>query len=275
MKTIHIDKILVALLLVLLGANMPVKADTIATSSEAASLYEKGEYVKAADAWLAIEKRDGSSAGLMFNLANAYAQTGDYGRAMLYYSRARRLDPRNEEIANNLNYCASKVEDANRAELRGKKISVTPDHETFFQTADRVISRDVRSDTWAVWSAVCFIAFLACVAIYLFCSNVLLRKSGFFGGLAFLGLSILTIVFAFMAARSFDSHDRGVLMAYKTELLVEPSSDSKPSSSNLCQGTCFDIVAEETDVMGSATWYKVRLNSNIIGWVRASDVEII
>lgn len=239
------------------------------------SLYEAGEFKNAAEAYQSIVDVDGASPAIYYNLANSYAQTGDLGNAILYYSRANRLDPSNKEIKNNLNYFASKVEDSNRAELRGKKISVTPDHETFFKAAHRVIAEEVKSDTWAVLAAASFILFLAGVAIYLFCSNVLLRKTGFFGGIALFFISIMFVTFASMSANYFSSHDQAVLMAYKTPLLIEPSSDSKPATNQLCQGTRFDIIAEETNVEGIPTWYKVRLNADIEGWIRASDIAII
>ncbi|MDE6018121.1 MAG: tetratricopeptide repeat protein [Muribaculaceae bacterium] len=241
----------------------------------ASKLYESGDYRQAAEAFLSIAKVDGESPELLFNLANSYAQAGDYGNAMLYYSRAYRLDPSNKEIKNNLNYFASKVEDSNRAELRGKKISVLPDHETFFKVAHRAIAEEVKSDTWSTLAVVCFILFLVCVSVYLFCSNILLRKTGFFGGFVLFIISISFIVFSFMSARYFESSNQAVLMAYKTPLLIEPSSDSKPASNQLCQGTRFDIIAEETDVEGHPTWYKVRLNSDIEGWIRVTDVAII
>lgn len=262
--------LLSAILLVL--CSVSAFADSI---PDPKALYLRGEYSKAAEAYLQIEKTQGSSASLYFDLANCYVETGDYAHAMLYYSRARRLAPRDREIKNNINYLASKIEDTNRAELHGKKISVVPDSETFFQTADRMIAEDVLSNTWATWSAITFILFLICLTIYLFCSDVLLRKTGFFGGISLFIVSVVFIIFAFMAASSSDSRDRGVLMAYKTELLIEPSSDAKPASSQLCQGTCLDIIAEETDVQGATTWYKVRLNSNFEGWIRAADIEII
>lgn len=267
-------KVFNILLVALAVALCPLLA-TADTILDPAALYQKGEYSKAAEEYLKIEKENGSSASLYFNLANCYVETGDYAHAMLYYSRAHRLAPADKEIKNNLNYLASKVEDSNRAELHGKKLSVVPDNETFFQTADRMIAADVLSNTWATWSAMAFVLFLGCVALYLFCSNVLLRKTGFFGGISLLFLSGIFIIFAFMAASKAESRDRGVLMAYKTELLVEPSSDAKAASTQLCQGTCFDIIAEETDVQGVSTWYKVRLNSNFEGWVKSQDVEII
>lgn len=241
----------------------------------AKSFYDKGEFEKAAEIYLSIAKSEGTSASLYFNLANCYAQKGDLGSAVLYYSRASKLDPSNKEIKNNLNYFTSKVEDSNRAELRGKKISVAPDPETFFTTAHRLIAIDVSSNFWAFLSAVCFIIFLGCVAIYLFCSNILLRKTGFFGGFVLLCLSIMFIVFSFMSANAFDSHDEAVLMAYKTQLLIEPSSDAKPAANQICQGSILHIVAEETAVDGTPSWYKVRLNSDIEGWIKADAIEII
>ena len=239
------------------------------------TLYAKGEFSKAAEAYLSIAKVDGDSPELLYNLANSYAQAGDLGSAVLYYSRANRLDPTNKDIKNNLGYFISKVEDSNRAELRGKKTSVAPDHATFFQSARRFICADFPRNMWAWIGVIAFILLLAQISLYLFCSDVRRRKFGFFGGICSFFISIVAVVFAFMSASYYDSNDRAVMMAYKTELLIEPSSDAKPATNLLCQGTLFDIVAEETDVEGHPTWYKVRLNSDIEGWIRASDIAII
>ncbi len=265
----------IILLLFISLFSLSASADNMPSADLAVSLYEKGEFKQAAEAFLAIAQVDGDSPELLFNLANSYAQAGDYGNAILYYSRANRLDPSNKEIKNNLNYFASKVEDSNRAELRGKKISVVPDHETFFQSVNRIICAEVAPNIWAVLAAVLFILVLGSAAVYLFCSDVRLRKAGFFGGILMFFVCVLFVIFAFMSASYYDSHDKAVLMAYKTELLIEPSSDAKPASNQLCQGTRFDIIAEETDVQGQPTWYKVRLNSDIEGWLRASDLAII
>lgn len=266
--------------LVAFSVAMAVMVDFHAMAGESSTamadtLYMHGEYAKAAEAYEAVSKMDGQSPALLFNLANSYAQTGEIGKAILYYSRANRLDPTNKEIRNNLDYFTSKVEDSNRAELRGKKTSVSPDHPTFFQSVDRFICADFPRNMWAYVAVFAFILLLVQIAVYLFCSDVRLRKFGFFGGFCSLFVSVVCVVFAFKSASYFDSHDKAVMIAYKTELLLEPSSDAKPASNLLCQGTLFDIIAEETDVEGVATWYKVRLNSDFEGWVRASDIAVI
>lgn len=257
-----------------LGSSFSLHAN-VSPVAMADTLYTQGEFAKAAEAYLAVAQVDGDSPELLFNLANSYAQIGDLGRAILYYSRANRLAPTKKEIKNNLEYFTSKVEDSNRAELRGRKTSVSPDHETFFQSVRRFICADFPRNMWAWIGAVAFILLIGQIAVYLFCSDVRLRKFGFFGGICSFFISLFAVIFAFMSASYYDSHDQAVLMAYKTELLIEPSSDAKAATNLLCQGSLLRIVAEENDVDGRPTWYKVRLNSDIEGWLRASDVEII
>lgn len=249
--------------------------DSQALIQKASAAYQKGDFRAAADLYTDVLQKDGASAPLLFDIANSYSQLGDYGQAMLYYAKARRLNPSDTRIDNNMRFVASKVEDANRAELKGKKVSVTADPETFFDSLHRIVAKDHLSDTWAVWSVVSFILMLGCIAVYLFCVNVTLRKAGFFGAFSLLMLCVVLVVCAFSAAKYQSSDDEAVLTAYKTELRLEPSSDSKPASSQICQGSILKVIAEETDIKGDVTWCKVRLNSNFEGWLPASEISII
>lgn len=243
--------------------------------SKADADYHKGDFRSAADLYLDVLNKEGASAPLLFDIANSYAQLGDYGQAMLYYAKARRLDPSDSRIDNNMRFIASKVEDANRAELKGKKINVAPEPETFFDSLHRIVAKDHLSNMWAIWSAVCFVAMLGCIAVYLFCVNVNLRKGGFFGAISLLILCVVFICCAFSAAKYQNSSEEAVITAYKSELLIEPSPDAKPASSQLCRGSVVSILAEESDLNGEATWYKVRLNSNFEGWIPASSIAVI
>ncbi len=66
--------------------------------------YENGDYQSAV---MMFQKVDGAgleSAPLYYNLGNAYFKDGDLGRAILYYHRAKRLDPSDPDILNNLEF---------------------------------------------------------------------------------------------------------------------------------------------------------------------------
>lgn len=65
-------------------------------------LYQQGDFAAALDAYLAVEGSGFESGPLSYNIGNAYFKTGDLGRSILYYERAVRLLPADEDVAENL-----------------------------------------------------------------------------------------------------------------------------------------------------------------------------
>ena len=246
------------------------------TVAEADSAYNAGKYQEAIALYREVAETSGVSAALLYNLGNAYVQDGDYGNAMLCYHRAKKLDPSNRQINNNITFISGKIEDSNKAEQKGKRRKVTEDTPNFFQNIHSSIARDTASDTWAGWAAASFLLFAGCVCLYLFNSNVLMRKTGFFGGIILLGISMVCLVCAYTGAAEAENHDYGIIMAYKAELQTEPNGKTGNTNEGvLTKGTKIRIIAEETDADGTVNWYKVRLNSDYIGWLKAQVVEVI
>lgn len=247
------------------------------TVSEADSAYMAGDYLLAANIYREVAQEHGVSAALLYNMGNAFMQEGDYGNAMLSYRKAKKLDPSNKLIQTNLDYLAGKVEDANKAEQKGKRKKVTVDNPNFFQTVHASVAQNTSSNNWAIWAAGAFLLFSGCVVLYLYNSNVLMRKTGFFGGIILLGISMVCLICAYSAAAEAENHDFGVIMAFKTELQTEPVKGASKENAEgvLTRGTTVRIISEETDADGMVSWYKVRLNSDYIGWIPAKDLEII
>ncbi|MDE5975500.1 MAG: tetratricopeptide repeat protein [Muribaculaceae bacterium] len=247
------------------GNNLAVEAD---------SAYNAKDYEKAIVLYTELRQEEGSNTALLYNLGNAYCQEGDYGKAMVCYLRAHRLDPSDGMINTNLQYLQSKVDDANKAAQKGKRLKVTPDEQSFFQSVRTALAVDTSTDVWAVWGVVTFILFVGAVALYIFSRNVTARKIGFFGGMVCIVLSFLFVCFAFMGAKSFTSRDEAVIVAFKTTLATEPGKIPEGEKGNtLTRGSVVRILSEETDAEGNVSWYKVRLNSDYIGWVKADEVE--
>jgi tetratricopeptide (TPR) repeat protein len=70
--------------------------------SKANQAFASGHYADAVAGYEAIAERDGVSAPLLFNLANACYRDGKIGRAILCYERAHWLAPRDPDIEANL-----------------------------------------------------------------------------------------------------------------------------------------------------------------------------
>lgn len=246
-----------------------------ATLGNAQKAYEAGEFAKAAGIYEEIAKSQGVSAALYANMGNAYAKAGDYGHAFLCYERSLYLNPSDKEVRNNRAYILSKIEDGNKANAKGKKISVVADSPSFFSKVGDFIKHSHTSNTWAVWGGISFILLCGCIAVYFFRQEILLRKIGFFGGFGMAFLTVIFLWFAFASAKAVSTHDQGVVMGYKVTLLAEPFSSAKPSSIPLERGTKLDVIEIEKGKENNPEWYKVRLNSDIVGWIPANDFEVI
>lgn len=240
---------------------------------EADSAYARGDYAAAVEIYKATIDSVGVSSELYYDLGNAYAKGGDYGHALVNFLRALRLDPSNRQAATNVKYIEQKVADTNHAELRGKKLSLEPEGKTFFSSLREYICANHPSSTWAVWSVVSFLLFVVCLALYIFTQGVAMRKTGFFGGFIFLGVSLVALIFSFMAAGY--SSDEGVITGAKVKLFTEASNGSKENPVALTRGTRMSVLDTFPAGSDNPQWYKVRLNSDFVGWVDAANFETV
>jgi tetratricopeptide (TPR) repeat protein len=73
------------------------------------SSYEHGDYAQAVKEYEAVVDGGRVSGPLYFNLANSYFKQGKLGKAILNYERAKRLMPRDHDLAANEDYAARQV----------------------------------------------------------------------------------------------------------------------------------------------------------------------
>ena len=73
--------------------------------------YINGNFHSAAEVYEEILSRGVSSVKLYYNLANAYFKEDRIGKAILYYKRALRLAPGNDDIRHNLSVAEARTKD--------------------------------------------------------------------------------------------------------------------------------------------------------------------
>ena len=81
--------------------------------------YEDKDFASAIRMYQSILNRGVESANIHFNLANAYFKSGDLGHAVLYYSKARRLAPGDEDVAFNLEF----AKQFSRVQMQGVELN--------------------------------------------------------------------------------------------------------------------------------------------------------
>ncbi len=268
-------KVLSAIAIMLMSVTSMFASSIEADVRMADDAYNKGEYSEAIRLYEDVIKENGVSAPLLFNLGCAYYKTGNEGEARLYLERAKRLDPSNKVISQDISYIQSRVDDANKAELKGKKGNVLPDQPGFFKRAQNKIAVDTSSDAWANFAVMAFILLILSAAGYIFSPSVRFKKIGFFSGLIFLVFTVIFVIFSEMAASHFESKDEAIITSFKITLTSDPLDAKSEIGFPLNRGTKVTILESQLNEDGNIGWYKVMLNSSNIGWIPASDITVI
>ena len=147
--------------------------------------YVNGDYHAAAEIYEGILAQGLSSVKLYYNLANAYFKEGQLGKSILFYRRALRLAPGNDDIRYNLSVAEARTKD---------NIEQIP--EFFFTEWMRGVRRLMSCTAWSVFSLAALVCALALFLAYLLAQRLPLRKAGFYGTLVAVAVFMLTSWFA-------------------------------------------------------------------------------
>lgn len=227
------------------------------TKENADSEYSKGNFQQAIYDYEELLK-GGASAELYYNLGNAYYRTDNITRAIINYERALLLSPSDDDIRFNLQMARSKTID-----------KITPKSEMFFVTWMRSVVNLMNVDGWARLSIFSLILSLILVLAYLFAGNIAIRRVGFYGGILFLLLFVLSNVFAFQQKKILENRNTAIVVAPSATIKKTPSSGSSDITV-IHEGTKVEI---QDDTMKD--WKGIRLTDGRDGWIQTKTIEKI
>lgn len=208
--------------------------------------YSVGEYDKAIEIYSEIIASEGSGAGLLYNLANSYAQNGQVGLAILNYERALKLSPSDPNTLGNL-------------------AKVRKDKGLFIQEAGKVAGfvSKLATDTWSTVGLCC----LLFVAILLF---VRLRYTSSTRTLTISTVSavLLFILSVFGTGYGYQSYNPLVVIANDIKLQISPF-EGATSVGAIEEGRLLFPVKQH----GEYTYVTDRAGRK--GWVKGKAVEAV
>jgi tetratricopeptide (TPR) repeat protein len=225
--------------------------------SEANSAYERSEYGYAIELYSQILEEGFVSADLYYNLGNAYFKDNMMGPAILYYERALRINPLDEDLNHNIAVAKSKIVD--KPEQRPK---------LFYEKWWVGLRSIFTMDGWAIVSIVLLILFLALVSLYLFSKTIGVKKSAFYGLLVILGFFILSVVFAKQQYNIYSSDSEAIIMETRVTAKSSPSVESSDLFL-LHEGTKVKIRSQLSG------FYEISLPNGTVGWIKKETLEII
>lgn len=219
--------------------------------------YSANNYGSAISNYLKVIESGYVSPALYYNIANAYFKNNDIARAILYYERAKRMKPSDEDIIFNLKVANSRIVD---------KIDIIPS--LFFINWWNAVSALFSHTGWAVASVIAFSIMLALFLFYLFGNSIRIRKATFFSGIAMLCIFLLSVIFARKQYQMASNTDEAIIMSPVVNVKSSPDLQATDIFI-LHDGTKVSI----TDNIGS--WYEIRIPNGNKGWVDRAVFEII
>ena len=244
----------VVLLLIFIGISLSASA---VTKQNADTEYTKGNYQQAIKDYEDLLK-NGVSPEVYYNLGNAYYRTDNITKAVLAYERAHLLSPGDEDINFNLQFARSKTID-----------KITPVSEMFFVTWYKALVNFTSVDNWAKTGILSIILALVLVLVYLFAPQLLLRKAGFFGGILFFVVFLLSSLFAYQQKQILVNRTGAIIVAPTVNVKKTPSRQSADQFV-IHEGTRVDITDRSMD-----GWRGIHLADGRDGWIETKQLEEI
>ena len=219
--------------------------------------YNAGNYAQAEECYTRIVEQGLHSAALYYNLANAHFKQDELGKAMLYYNRALRLRPNDEDIRHNLEYAEQSTKD-----------SIEEIPEFFLKTWIKSLRGALSCTAWSILSLLMLVAALACGLLYLLAQRLSLRKIGFY---------LMTVTaLLFVVTTAFAWSERNMLVE-RSEAIIMNSAVSIKSSPDRAATELF-VLHEGTKVTIGETidgWAEVRIADGRKGWIEQERIERI
>ena len=220
---------------------------------QANAAYEKSDFAGAADLYRRTLEEGVVNSRLYYNYANSLFRQHTLGLTILYYEKARKLDPNDADIAYNLRFANAQTVDKN------------PVPETGVLTRILWSLHSAYSINGGLWTALGLSTFLflaGCLALY---AGPALRGVLYAAmGLALLGGAALAPSLAYKIKQQ-ESVQYGIVLKPSLEMYSGPG-DNYQVLTKVHEGTKFEIVETHGD------WVSVKLLNGKGGFVRYADL---
>ena len=219
--------------------------------------YIEGDYEKAIEEYQAIIEGGEYSMKLYYNLANAYFKMGKIGKSILYYNKALRIAPSQEDIRHNLAIAEAQTKD---------RITAIP--EFFLNRWLRTVRNSMSCTAWSVLSLVAFGLILVLTLLFLLASHLRWRKVGFYGAMLAFLLFVGFTSFAISSRNDMLLHNEAIVMG--SAISVKSSPDrSATDLFVLHEGTKVKVLTNVDE------WVEVVIADGKKGWTERKNIEEI
>lgn len=220
----------------------------------AKSNYEKGNFQKAVTLYETLVTQDSVvNSSLFYNLGNAHYKNGSIGKSILFFEKALKANPTNDDAAFNLALVNTQIKD---------KFESVP--EVSMSVLFRKMNTIIHYETMAILGILLLLSSTGLYFYSKFNNQGKKYSIGIYG-------SIIAIVITFLSFKQ-----KAAIDAYHAGIIVNPAVNvfSAPNENStllfeIHEGSKLQILKIENN------WYNIKAPSNVVGWVEATALSKI
>lgn len=219
--------------------------------------YSQGQYARALDGYLSIERKGKVSADLYYNIGNTYFRMKRIGESVLYFERTLKIEPQHRDAKYNLEIARSKTID---------RIEAVPNF--FLFSWWNAVGNCFHPTTWGILSLLLFICLGICVLGLIYNPSIQIRKWSFWVGSVSGFLLVASVLFAYQTRSKYFDDSEEIIT--QTVVSVKGSPDSR--------GTDLFLLHEGAKVVRTdkvSHWKKIQTADGNEGWVEGYSSEPI
>ena len=226
-------------------------------AQEAQKAYNDGQYFYAIELYDSIIQQGYGSAALYYNLGNCYFKTNQMPNAILFYEKAKKLSPADEQINFNLNLANTLITD---------KIDALP--QLFYERWWQALYSMFFMDIWARITVTSVFLLFFSLAVYLITNTLFIKKLSFWLCLVFIIISVFSFIFA--QKQYNHTFNRQAAIVFSPRVTAKSSPDD--NSIDLF------VIHEGTKVIlkdNLGDWCEIKLANGNVGWIKRNLVKPI
>lgn len=224
---------------------------------KANELYKNNQYQLAIDEYNKLVKQGYEGTSLYYNLGNAHYRLGKVGFAILYYEKALKFSPSDEDVKHNLALAKLNLVD---------KVDELPPFFIFNIWEGLLASFSVSG--WTIIIYIIFILLLLAVIAYFFSRSVTQQRISFFTGIGILVLLFLSISLLAVKMNKEFNIKNGIIVETSVIVKSAPDNASKDEFS-IHEGLKVRLEDKVDD------WVKISLSDGKVGWIIEKSLGII
>jgi tetratricopeptide (TPR) repeat protein len=225
-------------------------------SDSAFKAYTKQEYKKSINFYEAILAEGKASAPLYYNLGNAYYKDNQLGKAIYYYELAKKLNPNDDDIKNNLVLANTKLIDKIESKENFFAGAIKSGVYTLFST-----------NGWARLNIISLLLALGFFFLFIISKNLLLKRSGFLLGAICIITFIASFSVGYAALHNLNKKSQAIVTNQVVQVMSAPTAQAKPKFS-LHEGTKLNVLSTNEE------WTSIQLANGNEGWIHTPELGL-